>query len=606
TVDLSKVAVAQTGPAQTVFDRRQKAVGHYGFDSKGIPFGLWPDGPIHPWKNHRNEIFFNIPHSENYAVRVPDWNRPETWTLVTNKIFDSRLTVPGPTGGQFFHQGGHCNTHIFTEADYDNRLWLMGFWSEGSVVSAIAHHEWYRECDRGYITTANRKWITGIHHLTSSDGGASFLPQAYRPFKDSQVSNGQRMVIVPEPFDVQKGNALYGFLHPSNIVKEGNYFYATADYREYHGERGDPNHPDFQPNGGADVLDSGFVMFRTTNIRSPQGWQLYTPNGWQTMNGYQGNLGQKPYIFFNRRWNPYLEHHKSTLMATSLHYHRKSKLWVAFGLDGSKGNTILLSRSLANPEWESNGSILIQGLDGSNVVGPYISVIDHDASDRNYVNIDNDIHIYGMKDYEYYYRIPITLTLPDAVSEPQPQQCNASTKEAACPIANGNGRWSGRTCNTSTGQWQGGTCRVTSCHSGYQPNNSGTACNRSAPAPLPVSAPRGPWMINGQSAIYFGTYNQYCWIPDMEMYKDLTGSYDVTNIKVLNSMPSGLTYNGNCRFPVGQFFVGTIDIYFAYGNNICRLANMNEYARLTGRTEATGIPRFNSLPSGFIYQGICQ
>src|SRR5262249_41054130 len=156
--------------------------------------------------------------------------------------------------------------------DYDNNIWLYGFWSTGGAVYSLAHHEYYRYCSP-YVananSTVNRYWTSGIHHLSSLDGGNLFLPKPYYPYRLTGKPNSSRLVLVPQPSSAYSNFGVYGPMMPSNIAYENGYYYAFADYLE-------------PTDSSSTRVRSGIIMYRTTKIESPEGWEVLTASGWSS------------------------------------------------------------------------------------------------------------------------------------------------------------------------------------------------------------------------------------------------------------------------------------------------------------------------------------
>lgn len=381
-------------------------------DSPGLvspKAGLWMDGPPHPWKDHLGNTYVNIPHSENYRFLIGNslsaanpWNNSASWKVETTSIFDSRKNYI--KNGKTFHRGGNC-----TESEYDNRIWLYGFWSTGINISALAHHEWYAHCLNGYNTLNdnpqlfNRDWVNGVLHLNSSDGGKTFLPL---PLSNSSA-NSLRLVIVPEPHNIQSPQAMYGFFHPSNIVKEKDYFYATAEIQNFNGAKNSQ---------GKELITEGFVLIRTKDVTSSLNWELFDENRkWTVMvRGYQGNFGQKPYIFFPSINDPYSKQDNTGFSAGNLRYHKGTHLWFAIGtLEGKY--TILQSETMADPQFDIKPHITVEGLDST--FPHYITAFDskqyQDPTDLNYMTIGNELVVLHMKQFTNYDMLNLQLFTED-------------------------------------------------------------------------------------------------------------------------------------------------------------------------------------------------
>lgn len=342
----------------------------------GRPYGLWMDGPMIPWRetSPSGDVYIFASHSENWRFRVGDWANGSSWDLApsTRPAFNSAREA--------------------AESSYNNRTWIFGVWAEGNNVWALCHMEWYKHMVTsggipGFIGTdpatgtTSRYEARAAQWLKSTDGGSSW---AYKT-----PANSGRVVLVPEPNAVQNRPMHYGFLHPSNIVKEGSYYYCFVEQRNL--------------TGGDNLVDVGFSLIRTNNLDNATGWQYWNGSGWTSVNHstYQGNLSsQQPYIFFRvNNHDPYVTSDRNNRMAQAIRWHIPTAQWLLFGSTGMQSNFFCWTRSatMANPQFETNGRQMI-ALTGTNtgnhyIGARYISVFDPDADNsdnQNFMNIGNN------------------------------------------------------------------------------------------------------------------------------------------------------------------------------------------------------------------------
>lgn len=273
------------------------------------PYGAWVDGPMNPYK-YGGQTYFQIPHSEHYRIRVPnhDWGNRLSWTM--------EPASASPAGS------GASTTPVQRdqlEAVYHNRNWLYTVYNNGSKLFGLTHHEWYRSAltikgipgfDQRDAQGAYLPWIATIGWASSSNGGASW---AMKPLTDYS----RRMIVVPEPSGTGYPDATYGFMHPSNIVKESNYYYVFTSNENYK-----------RSSGGVLSKRRGVTLFRTTNLSLSTGWEFWDGSGWTAVNHntYQGNEGpQQPYIFWQS------DTQCSHLYAMNVRKHVGSGKWVTLG-----------------------------------------------------------------------------------------------------------------------------------------------------------------------------------------------------------------------------------------------------------------------------------
>lgn len=341
---------------------------HQGGGGTGLrSYGLWLDGPLNVYRGGDGHTYVITCHSETYRFRVGNWTNGASWSNLTN-VYNSDRQV--------------------TEGVYNCRDWIFGCYAIGNTVYGIAHHEWYRNTVSsngigGYpVNTpemAIKQHTRAIKWFKSTNNGASW---SIKP-----TANASRLMLVPEPWNTQQKDTIYGWLHPSNVVKEGSHYYCFVQA--------------YNLKAGTNNLETGFSLIRTTNLENTTGWQFWNGSGWTTRNnGYQGNLsGQQPYIFFQtNNYNPYTNSpagHKHRV-AQCVRYHVPTQQWLIFGYRGDQSPYFCYGRSqtLANPQFEVNGLQTIAlsgGGSQSDYIGNrYLNVFDPNDTDQNFQNILGD------------------------------------------------------------------------------------------------------------------------------------------------------------------------------------------------------------------------
>jgi hypothetical protein len=371
-------AVTTTSGFTTIMD--VSGNGNHQTLTGGVAYGLWVDGPIYPFKGSDGVHRFTVPHSENFMFAVPDWNNGAGWVL--SFVYDSPRQAP--------------------EGSYNNRHWLFGKYAlaDGSVY-ALAHHEWYQTMKtvdghpgfNGYALF-NRRWVNGIKWLKSTNNGASWSQKGNLTSAD--------LVVIPEPWSTQSRDTLFGYFHPSNIVKEGSYYYAFVDSR--------------QLRGGTNLLECGFITIRTDDLEKANSWEFWNGSGWTIISAgsYQGGQGSnQPYIFFKVTGNdPYSADPGSISMAQAIRYHVPTGMWLLFGSNASLTNCFCYcaSATLATPQFEANGVRQVS-LAGGGVAsdyqtysGKYVSVFDPASTDRNFERIEGSTAIVFVAESAVRYR----------------------------------------------------------------------------------------------------------------------------------------------------------------------------------------------------------
>ena len=348
------------------------------------------DAPIHFFRNQTGELFTIASIPVNYRVPFEQSFTPARALRATDRIFDSSIDYPAP-GQSSFHHVGHGDNMLggsCVEADYDNRMWLFGVWTDdGRRFAALAHHEFYPLTCPHSSTAA---WVNGVHHLTSTDGAANFLPQPYTPFRISGQSNARRLVLVPEPWAHAgaEGRATYGFFHPSNLVRDGQHIYALIQGRFYTGETVD----------GDGLHDGGMVMIRTRDAFSPSGWEVFTDDGWRAIAGgtFHGRRGQEVRLFgLQADYNPYATVPRGGQGLTrALLQHEETGQWIAFGVSHEGDGfpvRYMVTDSLSEPDWSE--TVAVEGAPPL-ISGNYPSLVDHESPDPVFQFISGQAYIY--------------------------------------------------------------------------------------------------------------------------------------------------------------------------------------------------------------------
>ncbi|QLA80213.1 hypothetical protein EXV95_05900 [Acidovorax sp. JMULE5] len=265
-------------------------------------YGAWFDGPINPYKYNGN-TYFQVPHSQNFRFNLPNHNWGDRLTWI---IEPASFTAGYPEGALLSPP-----VKDTVESHYNMAHWIYSPYVVGSTIYGLTHHEWYpNTMPFGGKIVANSVPVWGIGWISSTNGGASW---AMKPINYGAPSNADRLVIVPEPHSSTYTQE-YGFAHPSNIVKEGIYYYAFVTSLS--------NKP-----GG--VQERGVSIIRTSNLASATGWQFWNGSSWTTVNHgtYQGGSStQQPYIFWKETANAC-----TTLLAHNVRKHSPSGKWIVLG-----------------------------------------------------------------------------------------------------------------------------------------------------------------------------------------------------------------------------------------------------------------------------------
>lgn len=351
------------------------------------------DGPVQMWKNNLDETFAPISIPVNFALKSD----------VKGGAFEiSPSQNPITT---------YNSTQSNIESHQDSKLWLMGFWTDnGKDVYSLAHQEWYHPsayakfvlnstppCAEGG-GSPQHAWKASVHHLTSNNGGKTFSQTI--PRDPSATSNSHRQVLVAEPFGDKpyppSGQTRYGFFHPSNIVKEGDYYYFMVGVQE--------NILD-----GATYIKpkrSGFMLARTTDISQPRAesmYQFWDGGTWTNINTFLA-VG-RPFIFTHLS-SAHSEKLKSDKVADyfsmyALKYSTEHNQWIVFGYAPGTELAYFTTDTLASPDLSERKSV-----EGSLKKGPYQgfswhatypTLIDPESSGYVFQNVGETAYVYYIK-----------------------------------------------------------------------------------------------------------------------------------------------------------------------------------------------------------------
>jgi hypothetical protein len=177
----------------------------------------------------------------------------------------------------------------FPQFDYHNWLFSPYILDDHSLV-ALAHSEWYgclKYSDDSPLSCKKSRnqtniWANAITLYQSGDNGASW----------SRIGIIERPESYPESFkDVWPPKMInFGFFHPSNIIREGNRYYAFVRYSER----------DTQ----AQQTTAGMILLSTTHPRSLN-WEQVTPQGELVSQPYKGSIlpGTSGWTQLSVTWN---------------------------------------------------------------------------------------------------------------------------------------------------------------------------------------------------------------------------------------------------------------------------------------------------------------
>jgi len=230
------------------------------FSSSG-PIGLYAEGPLQTVYNHNAnspEVYNDLPDSVISAFHDP--------TCSGTVMIESQIRAYAQVGSSINTLGPASSTPVYQsmgDTNYANEQyheWLAGtFTEDGTNVYALVHDEWYAWLANGACSKSNQAnaRIDNVTLVVSTDGGATFHhPPSYKVFKQASPW--------PAGMDCNSGWHVWGPSEPSNIVKQGGYYYATY----------------WQGNDPSGNATGGTCVARTADITNAGSWQVHTSGGW--------------------------------------------------------------------------------------------------------------------------------------------------------------------------------------------------------------------------------------------------------------------------------------------------------------------------------------
>lgn len=283
-----------------------------------------PDAPLAAWKEADGTVNLMIPHFENYRMRGPSLDQLEN---DPHKIFSSIEQA-----------------NDIAENSYNYHHWLIAPYTlDGKTVYALSHTEWYAclltdDCrSRDNILGG---WTTTNNLFKSNDGGRSWAAQGnnrrHLVFNGANRWTGSRALAKKA---YRRALNVSGFMVPSRIIREGNYFYTVGleTYRNLN--RLNPE------DARAPVERYGYAILRTRDISRAAGWEV-----WSGGNKYKPAKISNLEVFV-----PEKNGRPMRMAVPNIIYDLNARVYVLFfTLRGEgKGLYYITTASLASPSWSS-------------------------------------------------------------------------------------------------------------------------------------------------------------------------------------------------------------------------------------------------------------
>lgn len=352
--------------------------------------GLYFDGGVCPYHyGSAGDGFFPVVEAEQamrFKVKNDQWFDNRYWSIDDQNIWQSNENP--------------CYQ------DYDSRIWPMSPFNVNGTLYCIGHHEWPNETGRYDVKT--------LVWMKSNDGGKSWFTKPYSTsYCDGGPSHNERLWIVPCPHERNDGRVVYGFFHPSNVVKDGSYWYWFAGFYTMKGMT--------EAELDEGKIREGFIMMRIADadLDDPTKAEVYNASQqWEGVHNpfppYWGNDDNDPFIFCENVRDPFqgddnqaTNSQATATMATSIRYHLGTNRWVLFGVYRGSGPSLGifdLGSALSSPPALTTADFMEAtnpgGADKSLItqLAPYTKCFDPDSNEDNYQNTGSKLQVWAIKE----------------------------------------------------------------------------------------------------------------------------------------------------------------------------------------------------------------
>jgi hypothetical protein len=263
-----------------------------------------------------------------------------------------------------------------TFGDFGYHQWVASPYTEdGNTFYALAHSEWYKCLDYGSDpvkgcsdgSNYQKSWVCGITLFVTGDGGATWSPAG--------GNNANHVVAAPtmqypDGWHFWESSVMfnYGFFHPSNIVKEGSFYYATiwGSYRDLATAKG---------------TGAGTALMRTSSLADAKSWTFWSGSSWAPPSSWDSV--------------PFLPGTGSLNAAMStITFSQTANLWVIIW-ESVSDLQFATTSSLASPQLSSFQSV--QGSAGISAPGSYSILQDPSTSTFNFASVGDSAYFYRCK-----------------------------------------------------------------------------------------------------------------------------------------------------------------------------------------------------------------
>ena len=302
-------------------------------------------------------------------------NRVQVWMPGTNR------RMIGPSLDSLTHDCVQVLQH-HQQADpalYDDADWLTGGYTEdGQTIHALIHAEYHGQRHPGWCPGEPfiKCRYNSITYARSTDAGESF-----------DHPSGPQNMVAAIPHRYVPGDGRYGYFSPSNIVKQGSYYYALIIASAFYGEQ--------RP---------GTCVLRTQDLGDPKSWRAWDGDGYnvQFIDPYR----ESPEPIDRHVCQP-VSHSQIKDMDRSLTYNSVLGKYVVTGTtnkyDPAQGRRVFgayFSTSDDLIHWTDRQLLMETETLGTHMCGDppvlvYPAILDSDSTDtRNFSTADGTAYVY--------------------------------------------------------------------------------------------------------------------------------------------------------------------------------------------------------------------
>lgn len=222
------------------------------------------DVATHAWREADGTVNLFIATFEAYRLRGR--NLLSLSSQVGPKIYSAAAVGLDPVED-------HYNFRPFLTAPYSD---------DGVNLYSLVHMEWPAAClipgDIDIPGAYANSWVNAVTQMKSSDGGASWhLNTVDGNYVVSKPGYHWTGTLAQTSRSYLYANNMTGLHGPSNLLKEGAYYYSVCNLFQRDFSVINPLRGVYQ----APITKEGLTFIRTTDFKSPNNWEAWGGSGWE-------------------------------------------------------------------------------------------------------------------------------------------------------------------------------------------------------------------------------------------------------------------------------------------------------------------------------------